>query len=150
MFIPVTFIVEKARAEGMSEHLLNYLVPILNAARYVPPNRQTSTKQNSSSSYSFFPKQHNRPNNPQRPRRQIRPLQHDDPNEHTNNSSNPRPLAPRNRPIRHHRLRRPLRHLLRSRHRPYPSLHKDPIPVTNKEYLPQTKTQNTLNIKFHT
>lgn len=35
MFIPLTFIVVKARAHGMSETLANYLVPILNGARYV-------------------------------------------------------------------------------------------------------------------
>lgn len=35
MFIPLTFIVVKARAHGMSATLANYLVPILNGARWV-------------------------------------------------------------------------------------------------------------------
>ncbi|KAL1971168.1 hypothetical protein VTN77DRAFT_120 [Rasamsonia byssochlamydoides] len=34
MFIPLTFIVVEARAHGMSTRLANYLVPILNGARY--------------------------------------------------------------------------------------------------------------------
>ena len=35
MFIPFTFIVVEARAHGMSARLANYLVPILNGARFV-------------------------------------------------------------------------------------------------------------------
>jgi hypothetical protein len=35
MFIPFTFIVVEARSHGMSPHLANYLVPILNGARSV-------------------------------------------------------------------------------------------------------------------
>jgi len=37
MFVPLTFIVIEARAHGFSEDLANYLVPILNAARFVCP-----------------------------------------------------------------------------------------------------------------
>lgn len=36
MFVPFTFIVVEALAGGMSENLANYLVPILNGARFVP------------------------------------------------------------------------------------------------------------------
>lgn len=34
MFLPVTYIVVAARKKGMSQHMANYMVPILNAARY--------------------------------------------------------------------------------------------------------------------
>ncbi|EFE32820.1 uncharacterized protein ARB_00278 [Trichophyton benhamiae CBS 112371] len=34
MFLPVTYIVVAARKNGMSQHMANYMVPILNAARY--------------------------------------------------------------------------------------------------------------------
>lgn len=33
MYIPITFIVIEARAEGVSNYTASYLVPILNAAR---------------------------------------------------------------------------------------------------------------------
>jgi predicted MFS family arabinose efflux permease len=35
MFIPITFIVVEARAQGMSARLANYLVPVLNAASII-------------------------------------------------------------------------------------------------------------------
>lgn len=35
MFIPIIFIVSEARFRGMSEHMANYLVPIMNATRSV-------------------------------------------------------------------------------------------------------------------
>ncbi|KAB5566226.1 major facilitator superfamily transporter [Coniochaeta sp. 2T2.1] len=35
MFIPMTFIVVEARTQGMSDHLANYLVPILNGASII-------------------------------------------------------------------------------------------------------------------
>jgi len=35
MFIPIIFLVSDARNRGMSEHLSRYLVPIMNATRYV-------------------------------------------------------------------------------------------------------------------
>lgn len=35
MFVPFTFIVVEAQSHGMSLRLANYLVPILNAARFV-------------------------------------------------------------------------------------------------------------------
>ncbi|EGD90625.2 hypothetical protein H113_02094 [Trichophyton rubrum MR1459] len=34
MFLPVTYIVVAARKNGMSQYMANYMVPILNAARY--------------------------------------------------------------------------------------------------------------------
>jgi hypothetical protein len=33
MFLPFTYIILQAQADGMSENLSNYLIPILNAAR---------------------------------------------------------------------------------------------------------------------
>lgn len=42
MFIPFTFIVAHASAHGMSPHLAQYLVVILNATRYGAPSIQLS------------------------------------------------------------------------------------------------------------
>lgn len=48
MFTPFTFIVVEARTHGMSQHLANYLVPILNGARsvlWLPPSYWTLADQ---------------------------------------------------------------------------------------------------------
>lgn len=37
IFVPIDYIVVQARAAGMGAHILDYLVPILNAARFVSP-----------------------------------------------------------------------------------------------------------------
>lgn len=62
--------------------------------------------------------QHLRPDSPQRPSGQTRPLQRDDRNEHLHHDPHPRPLALCNRQCPLNPLRRLLRHRIRRRYRP--------------------------------
>lgn len=74
MFIPYNYILLQAQAAGASTELTNYLIPILNASRYVPTPFPDPFSRLQVEPFTNVPQQHLWPYSPWLGRRQTRPL----------------------------------------------------------------------------